>query len=283
MQTTNRIAVATLALSIFGICLTSELSAQSLTSYSLPKGVTASDMQPGAIVFKLKSDYRAQARSNGFDLQSLNTVLNQIGASDIQKVFPAKTAPAVERNARGQKMVDLSLIYQIQFDQSIQIEKAVNSILRTGLVEYAEPKFLPRLLFNPNDPNLGLQYHIGKIQAYAAWDIEQGDTSVVIGITDTGGDLDHPDMLANLKINYNEPVDGIDNDSDGYIDNYRGWDLGENDNNPSVNASDHGSHVAGCAAAVTNNNVGVAAPGFNCKYLPVKISSASGSLTKAYE
>jgi len=283
MYKSNRFALAALVFSFLGICLSSESSAQTSTSYSLPKGVTTADLQPGIIVFKLKSEHRAQARTNGFDLQSLNTVLSQIGATDIQKVFPAKTAPAVERNASGQKMVDLSLIYQIQYDQAIQIEKAVSSILRTGLVEYAEPKFLPRLFFNPNDPNLGLQYHLGKIQAYTAWDIEQGDTSVVIGITDTGGDLDHPDMLANLKINYNEPVDGIDNDNDGYIDNYRGWDLGENDNNPSVNASTHGSHVAGCAAAVTNNNVGVAAPGFNCKYLPVKISSASGSLTKAYE
>ncbi len=273
-----------LAFSLMGFCLTFDVSAQSLSGYSLPKGVTTSDLDAGIIVFKLKADHRAQARTNGVDLQPLNTVLEQIGATDIQKVFPAKTAPAVERNAMGQKLVDLSLIYQMRYDQSIQLEKAINAVLRTGLVEYAEPKFIPRLLFTPNDPNLTLQYHLGKIQAYTAWDIEQGDTSVVIGITDTGGDLDHPDMIANLKINYNEPVDGIDNDNDGYIDNYRGWDLGENDNNPSVtSASNHGSHVAGCAAAVTDNNVGVAAPGFNCKYLPIKISSATGSLTKAYE
>jgi hypothetical protein len=175
------------------------------------------------------------------------------------------------------------LIYEVRYSSSVNPEKAANAVLRTGLVEYAEPKFLPRLFFNPNDPNTGLQYHLGKIQAYTAWDLEQGDTTVVIGITDTGGDLDHPDMLANMKVNYSDPVDGIDNDSDGFVDNWRGWDLGENDNNPSVNASSHGSHVAGCASAVTNNNVGVAAPGFNCKYLPVKISSSSGSLTKAYE
>jgi serine protease len=271
------------ALSLLGFCLTSEAFGQS-TSYTLPKGVTQSDMESGVIIFKLKSEHRAHARVSSVDLQPLNTVLGQIGASAIQKVFPAKSAPAVERNALGQKMVDLSLIYQIQYNQTIPVEKAVNALLRTGLLEYAEPKFLPKQLFTPNDPSLAQQYHLTKIQAFTAWDLEQGDTSVVIGITDTGGDLDHPDMVANMKINYNEPVDGIDNDNDGYIDNYRGWDLGENDNNPSVSATNnHGSHVAGCAAAVTNNNVGVAAPGFNCKYMSVKISNASGSLTKAYE
>ncbi|MFN5224287.1 MAG: S8 family peptidase [Bacteroidota bacterium] len=257
--------------------------AQSSQTYRLPKGVTTADLMEGTLIFKLKPEFRANSRVNGVEIQMLNQTLAGIGVTDIQKVFPAKTSPEQQRNSLGQKLVDLSLIYEVRYSSSVNPEKAANAVLRTGLVEYAEPKFLPKLFFNPNDPNTGLQYHLGKIQAYTAWDLEQGDTTVVIGITDTGGDLDHPDMLANMKVNYSDPVDGIDNDSDGFVDNWRGWDLGENDNNPSVNASSHGSHVAGCASAVTNNNVGVAAPGFNCKYLPVKISSSSGSLTKAYE
>ncbi|MBK7964876.1 MAG: S8 family peptidase [Bacteroidetes bacterium] len=148
---------------------------------------------------------------------------------------------------------------------------------------YAEVKFLPKVEYVPSDPSASSQYHLSKIDAYTAWDIHKGDTNTIIGIVDTGTDLDHPDLVANLKINYADPVNGIDDDNDGYIDNFQGWDLGESDNTPETNANSHGSHVAGCAAAVTDNAIGVAAPGFYCKYLPVKIADASGALTKAYE
>ncbi|MFM2190366.1 MAG: hypothetical protein RL491_752, partial [Bacteroidota bacterium] len=252
-MTKNKILIAFLLVS----CTLQAAFAQTSKSYRLPKGVTSADLVEGTLIFKLKPEFRSSSRVNGVDIQTLNQTLTAIGATDIQKVFPAKTSPAQQRNALGQKLVDLSLIYEVRYNTLVNPEKAANAILRTGLVEYAEPKFLPKTCFNPNDPSTNLQYHLGKIQAYTAWDLEQGDTSVVIGITDTGGDLDHPDMVANMKLNYNDLVDGVDNDNDGYVDNWRGWDLGENDNNPSVNASSHGSHVAGCAAAVTNNNVGV--------------------------
>jgi hypothetical protein len=59
---------------------------------------------------------------------------------------------------------------------------------------------------------------------------------------------------------------------DGYTDNFQGWDMSENDNNPNVDNSTHGSHVSGCAAASTDNAIGVASPGFKCKFLPVTLS-----------
>lgn len=253
-------------------------------TFRLPLGVTEADYIPGILIIKLKPELRAAAGINGVNSSRLNAALNSFGITSVSKKFPNKAAPATERNAAGLKMVDLSLIYEVHYSSQMQVEKVVNAILSTGTVEYAEPKYLPKLTFTPNDPNINpLQYFLAKIQAYAAWDISQGDTNVVIGITDTGSDLDHPDLEPNLKYNYNDPLDGIDNDGDGYIDNWRGWDLGENDNNATVGASNHGSHVSGCAAAATNNGIGVASPGFNCKFLPVKIADASGALTEAYE
>ncbi len=119
------------------------------------------------------------------------------------------------------------------------------------------------------------------INAAAAWGITTGDTSVVIGIVDTGVDWPHPDLAANIFRNWGEiPDNGIDDDHNGYIDDYHGWDfggLGNNgiatpDNNPIEDRPDHGTHVAGIASAVTNNGVGIASIGYKCKILPVKVS-----------
>ena len=84
--------------------------------------------------------------------------------------------------------------------------------------------------------------------------------------------------MHNIKINYADPIDGIDNDNDGYIDNYYGYDLADNNFSPqwnyyrnSPNNIGHGVFVSGLAAAKTNNDTGGAGVGFKCKYLPVKI------------
>jgi serine protease len=157
-------------------------------------------------------------------------------------------------------------------------------LLKTNLFQYAEPHYLPKLSFTPNDPQAAQQYHLAKIQALQAWDVAQGDTNVVVGITDTGTDPTHADLQSQVKKNPADPINGIDDDNDGYIDNFRGWDLGEDDNNPQTpGGGGHGIHVTGLAAAATNNNTGIAGVGYKCKYLPIKIADGSGALTDAYE
>jgi len=252
-------------------------------TYSLPPHVTIDDYESGILVFRLKLEYRDFAKTYSIENERINAGFEKIGIASIEKIFPNKVAPIATKNAIGHDLVDLSLIYKANYDTNIPIEKAINTLLKTGMFEYVEPKFIPQLFYTPNDPNQGFQYFLNKIQAYQAWDITQGDTTIVIGITDTGTDTDHPDLEANIKYNYADPINGVDDDNDGYIDNFIGWDLGESDNNPQVNINSHGSHVSGCAAAVTDNGTGVASPGFNCKFLPVKISNAFGSLTEAYE
>ena len=72
----------------------------------------------------------------------------------------------------------------------------------------------------------------------------------LFGIVDTGTDPDHPDLVNNIKYNYADPVNGIDDDGDGYIDNYTGWDMADGDNNTLVAATGGGnpsSLAATCA------------------------------------
>jgi subtilisin family serine protease len=124
-----------------------------------------------------------------------------------------------------------------------------------------------------------------------AWDIARGDTSVVIGIIDTGVDIHHPDLASQIYHNPREiPGNGIDDDHNGFVDDVNGWDFGNNDNDPSPEAAIdtttgfdnaiHGTHVAGIAAAATNNGEGVASAGWHCRIMPLKIMNSAGKMTE---
>jgi len=246
-------------------------------SFRLAPGVTAEDYQASVIVLKMKSEFRPVCFTNSVNDVRMQNLMQRLGTSSLRKIFPNHEPPVVERNKAGQQLSDLSLIYKMKISKEANLIKSINLVLASGLVEWAEPMYLHKPFFTPNDPGLTFQQsYLNRIKAFQAWDTETGDTNVVIGIVDTGTDWDHPDLVNKIKYNYNDPVNGIDDDGDGYIDNFRGWDIADNDNDPLVTGigaqAAHGSHVSGCAAAETNNNSGVASTGFNCKFLPVKAS-----------
>ncbi|HKR03586.1 MAG TPA: S8/S53 family peptidase [Bacteroidia bacterium] len=211
----------------------------------------------------------------------MNGKLSSLQTEFAEKKFPLHQPPAQERNSNGQQLADISLIYELKYNAAIPVEKAINILLQDESVEYAEPEYRAGLFYTPNDTGLASEYQLVNIHAFQGWDISKGDSSIVIGITDTGTDPDHPDLVNQVKYNYADPINGTDDDGDGYIDNFAGWDLGDNDNDPIVSIV-HGSFVAGCSAAEPDNITGIAGSGFFCRYLPIKISSGL-VLTKAYE
>lgn len=265
------------------VLLTVNVIAGNQPSFHFAPGITQKDYLPNTLILKVKPAYRAHCSNNAIEMQSLKDIFGTINVTAINKLFPNHQPPVQATDRYGRPYVDLSLIYQVEYKASADMAKIINNLMETEVLEYAEPKYIPATQFTPNDPFIGSQAFLTRINADSAWNISTGDTNVVIGIIDTGTDPDHPDLAANLKHNYADPINGVDDDGDGYTDNFNGWDLGESDNDATVNANTHGSHVSGCADAVTNNGVGVASPGFNCKFLPVKISDAGGSLTKGYE
>lgn len=242
--------------------------------------------QPNTLLLKRKPDYptATQRRARAARPDPLPAVLKQINATAYTQKFPgAQTYPDLKPGE-----TDLTLIYQVYYaGQAYSFAKIRQLLLATGVVEYVEPVYVPALLHQPNDPLADSvnvkQYYLDQIQAYKGWNIQKGDSTVVIGILDTGTHLTHEDLQGSIQPNYADPVDGLDNDHDGYIDNFYGWDLADDDPDPTAQDG-HGTRVTGIAAATPNNGKGLTGVGYNCRYLPVKVfSSKAGGSFAGYE
>ncbi|MBX3368367.1 MAG: S8 family serine peptidase [Phycisphaeraceae bacterium] len=126
-------------------------------------------------------------------------------------------------------------------------------------------------------PGLGNGLNDADADSTNAWDITIGSQSVIIAVIDTGVDINHPDLAANIWRNPGEiPGNGIDDDGNGFVDDVFGWDFGDLDNDPS-DEDGHGTHVAGIIGAVGNNGIGVAGVAWNVSILPIKAVDESGS------
>lgn len=257
------------------------------SSFKMPANVKPGDYIEKTVIVKVKPQFRSVCSSDKIENPLFKSLYSSIQGKDLVKKFPHTKAPERLVNERGERLADLTLIYEFNYSASFSLEKVISKFLALQLFEYAEPHYLPQLCYTPNDPSLSTQYAITNIQAEAAWGVNtttaRGDTNIVIGITDTGVEPNHPDLKNNIKHNYADIIGGGDTDSDGYTDNFSGWDLGENDNDPTYNSNSHGVHVSGIAAASVDNATGVAGVGFKCKFLPLKITDAGGILTKSYE
>jgi serine protease len=269
------------------------LSASSVNAFTqntqplffLPPGCTPDDYVPNTILFNLSETAEPGWTYTKSGNGKLDKALNSIGAEHVAKRFPHHAAPSEKFDKAGRRLSDLSRIFECTYTSGLPVEKAIHLLLASGSLEYAQPRYINRpFAYIPDDPLNFNQYHLPLCKFFEAWDIEKGDTNIVIGIVDWGTEMNHPDLRNNIKYNYNDPIDGMDNDNDGFVDNYMGWDLGCNDNNPQqTGGMIHGTYVSGYASASTDNALGVSGAGFRSKFLPVKISDANNIGTMNYE
>lgn len=187
----------------------------------------------------------------------------------------------------------LTNTYRISFSNPSDISNLIASLTALTYVNYAEPIPLFYTSYVPNDYNSN-QWYLNKIAAQDAWNISTGNASVKIAIVDNAIEILHEDLASSIAINTGEiPNNGIDDDLNGYIDDYQGFDVSENDSDPrppltatSTTPWVHGTHCAGIASASTDNGVGISGIGFNCSIIPIKCSANSSegnTLNAAYE
>jgi subtilisin family serine protease len=214
-----------------------------------------------------KSDALATGISQ---LDNLNTYYDAV---DFEPLFANTDKDAQSR---------LAGYYRITFGNKLNLADVIADYQKLEMIDLVEPVPMERMYFTPNDPQLSSQWGLTKIAAEQAWDVCQGNADVIIAIADSGVDWDHPDLASDIWLNTNDPIDDQDNDDNGYVDDYRGWDWvtgvpawpGEDyslpDNDP-MDFNGHGTHCSGIAAACTDNGVGVAGIGFNCKIMCLRV------------
>ena len=233
---------------------------------------------PNEFIIKLSPDTKIIApNSLSTGIVEIDIALSKITVENINPVVPYK------KNL-DPRLPDINRIYRVRYSDNISPDKVSEKFQDLDYVIYSEPRFIYFETTVPNDPYYSNQWHLPVINASQAWNTTTGDTSVIIAIVDDAVDLNHEDLADNIFTNWAEyhGTDGIDDDFNGYIDDVHGWDFAENDNdpNPAIGSQDHGTHVAGCASAVTDNGIGVSAPGWKCKILPLKFSNDNnGSLS----
>lgn len=148
------------------------------------------------------------------------------------------------------------------------------------------------LLNTPNDPYYSSAWYLQSVNAPAAWATTTGSSEITVANIDTGFALGHQDLVDHWKFNLAEygggkESDGIDNDNNGYVDDYRGWDFtsaGQGDNspqagttNPAGTGTSHGTETAGLVGAVGDNSIGTTAISQNVSILPLQVINDNSS------
>lgn len=182
----------------------------------------------------------------------------------------------------------LSNIHLFHFDYSQTDERTIlEAIRKSPLVRAAQFNHYVKERQIPNDPQIGSQWHHvdgsdNDIDSDLAWDITTGGTTtngdeIVVCVIEPGGaNYNHVDLAANHWVNSGEiPNNGVDDDGNGYVDDYDGWDPTSNTDN--ISNGGHGTAVSGMIGAVGNNNNGGAGVNWNVKIMQVEV----GSLTES--
>ncbi len=215
--------------------------------------------------------------------------------------FARKKFARFNRSVNSDFIDNLTRIYLIRYEKNFSPLLLCRKLSFQTEIEYAEPLFYRKIESIPNDIKLPEQYYLYKINAFDAWDSLRADSdTIVVGIVDTGVDIDHPDLKENIFINRGEfgldssgadkSSNGVDDDGNGYVDDFVGWDFSGKDNfSPDNNprpGNGHGTHVAGIVGAIVNNAIGVAGVVPKVKILPVKVSNDdpfNSYVSKGYE
>ncbi|WP_288763173.1 S8 family serine peptidase [uncultured Prevotella sp.] len=278
---------------------------------------SAYNYREGEVIVKFKDQSAAQInaprrtkfRTSG--VNSIDATLRELGVSEVEALMPLSGNQQVKRLARsvnGKTVAApaMNRIYLMHFDKTKvrNTEEAVAKLAKLADVEYAEPNRIVYALGNTksqagqskalmdaqdqanggknisyDDPLFGQQWGLQTMKLPQLWQqpiITQ--KRPIIAILDTGVDIDHPDLKANIWTNAKESegAEDYDDDGNGFKDDLHGWDF-VNQTGRIGDWNGHGTHCAGIAAAVGGNGIGIVGANPDALIMPVTVMQSDGT------
>ncbi|HWR97822.1 MAG TPA: S8 family serine peptidase [Candidatus Methanoperedens sp.] len=230
------------------------LAVAAQTAAAAPPQETAPESR--RLILKLTTDAMVARQESG----PLSRLLSAYGAQALVPVFPK-----AESWATGDGRSEFDRVFVLELPETANMNQAVEEFAASPGVEYAEIDHIVSAAVVPNDSWFPEQWSLrntgqngckpdADVDAPEAWQVTRGAASTIIAVIDSGIDLNHPDLSAKIVAGY----DFVNNDHDPMDDH------------------GHGTHVAGIAAARSNNGTGIAGICWGCTIMPLKVLRHTG-------
>lgn len=273
-------------------CLTAVICGSLFFSFSpsqaKPRKVNLSAPHvPNQFIVKFKSSPRIM--SKGFSPRRLI----QRGLRSVKNSFVEESDIQILQQFRSNGAMLVQLPPQMMQNKTADLKAVVEALNAQPEVEYVEPNYIVHARALPNDPMYEDLYALNKssgrkadIFAQEAWKQTTGSKAVKVAVIDSGVDYTHKDLVGNYWLNPGETgrdgsgkdksTNGVDDDHNGFVDDFKGWNFVKNNNDPMDDTS-HGTHCAGTIGAVGNNGNGTVGVNWNVSIVGLKFLNSEGS------
>ncbi|MFA6925265.1 MAG: S8 family serine peptidase [Bacteroidales bacterium] len=241
-------------------------------------------MRLSQIIVKLKENVK-------YDLKNRRNI-NCIGIKSIDEINIKYNVENIRKIRVKNSEVNILVL---TFPDKTDLKKIISEYSKINEVEYSEPDYKVEAYGNnritPNDQCYQMQWALNNngtfteyksiagadIDMERAWEITRGDSNIIVAIIDTGCKLDEPDFVGRIWINKDEiPDNNIDDDNNGFIDDYKGCHTVFSYNNYPVDDNGHGTNVTSIIGATGNNGIGYAGIDWKCKLMIIKALTLDG-------
>lgn len=255
-----------------------------ISTYATNVGNAAtSEITPGELLIRLTPE-AAKELQRLHSKSEISALLTKHNIESQRPIFPLSIRSS-----------NLQRTYLLRFSITADLKTLKAAFVDSDLIEEVSYNYLRPTLTDPivpNDPQYPEQWSLPSIKLPETWAIEKGDKQVVIAIVDSGIDYRHEDLKQKIWVNPGEiPENELDDDGNGYIDDIHGWDFTDapnvqaegdfidGDNEP-IDESGHGTHVAGIAGAMPDNDIGIAGVAWNCPLMAVRAGLSLGDSSR---